>query len=108
MDNLSSHHDEGGAALEEWLGKMGMEFIYTPTYSPDLNPIEEYFSKIKSVLTSEHANNNVYSIKASVIAVTTKVTASDMIGYYRPYRIFSAITIYTLDIVDMFFYCCFI
>jgi transposase len=61
MDNLSSHHYEGGAALEEWLGKMGMEFIYTPTYSPDLNPIEEYFSKIKSVLTSEHANNNVYS-----------------------------------------------
>ncbi len=83
MDNLSSHHYEGGAALEEWLGEMGIELVYTPTYSPDLNPIEECFSKIKSLLTNELVNHNVYSIKASVIDATLKVTASDMLGYYR-------------------------
>jgi hypothetical protein len=82
MDNLSSHHYEGGAALEEWLGEMGIELVYTPTYSPDLNPIEECFSKIKSLLTNELVNH-VYSIKASVINATLKVTASDMLGYYR-------------------------
>ena len=83
MDNLSSHHYEGGAALEEWLGEIGIELLYTPTYSPDLNPIEECFSKIKRVLTNYHVNSNVYSIKASVIDATSKVTASDMLGYYR-------------------------
>ena len=55
---------------------MGIELIYTPTYSPDLNPIEECFSKIKSLLTTEHVNYNIYSIKASVIDATSKVTAS--------------------------------
>lgn len=83
MDNLSSHHCDGGAALEEWLGEMGIELIYTPTYSPDLNPIEECFSKIKSVLTTEHVNHNIYSIRASVLDATSKVTATDMLGYYR-------------------------
>ena len=83
MNNLSSHHYEGGAALEEWLSEMGIELLYTPTYLPDLNPIEECFSKIKHVLTNDYVNSNVYSIKASVFDTTSKVTASDMLGYYR-------------------------
>ena len=74
IDNLSSHHYEGGAALEEWLGEMGIELVYTPTCLPDLNPIEECFSKIKSLLTNELVNHNVCSIKASVINATLKVT----------------------------------
>ena len=40
MDNLSSHHYEGGEILEEWFDTMGIELLYTPSYSPDLNPGE--------------------------------------------------------------------
>lgn len=29
---------------------MGIELIYTPVYSPDLNPIESYFGKVKAAL----------------------------------------------------------
>ena len=50
MDNLSSHHFEGGEILEEWFGTMGIELLYTPSYSPDLNPIELCFNKIKCEL----------------------------------------------------------
>ena len=44
MDNLSAHHYEGGEILEVWLEEMGIELIYLPTYSPDLNPIELCFN----------------------------------------------------------------
>ena len=44
MDNLSAHHYEGGEILEVWLEEMGIELIYLPTYSPDLNPIEFCFN----------------------------------------------------------------
>ncbi|XP_028414627.1 uncharacterized protein LOC114537732 [Dendronephthya gigantea] len=47
MDNLAVHHYEGGQILEEVLAEMGIELLFTPTYSPDLNPIELCFNKIK-------------------------------------------------------------
>ena len=50
MDNLSYHHYEGGEMLEEWLHEMGIEVIYTPSYSLDLNPVEFCFSKVKGDL----------------------------------------------------------
>ena len=40
MDNLGVHHYGAGEALEEFLADMGIELLYTPAYSPDLNPVE--------------------------------------------------------------------
>ena len=89
MDNLSCHHYQGGESLEEWLGEIGIELIYTPTYSPDLNPIEESFSKIKSVLTNDLVRGNIDNLKLAVLNATSKVTASDMYGYYHHTGYFS-------------------
>ena len=50
MDNLNVHHYDGGTILEDWLSEMGIELLYTPVYSPDLNPIESCFGKVKAVL----------------------------------------------------------
>jgi len=47
MDNLSSHKVEG---LEEIVTKKGARIEYLPPYSPDLNPVENMWSKIKSQL----------------------------------------------------------
>jgi transposase len=47
MDNLSSHkRKEVRAAIE----KVGCQLWYLPAYSPDLNPIENAFSKLKALL----------------------------------------------------------
>ena len=48
MDNLAVHHYEKGEVLEEYLADMGVELIFTPTYSPDLNPVERSFNKVRS------------------------------------------------------------
>jgi len=47
MDNLSSHK---GSDVETLLASKGATALYLPAYSPDLNPIELSFSKLKSVL----------------------------------------------------------
>jgi len=44
MDNLGSHK---GKAVRQAIRKVGARLLFLPKYSPDLNPIEEFFSKIK-------------------------------------------------------------
>ena len=47
MDNMRSHHVK---AVREILEGKGMKLLYLPPYSPDLNPIEKMWSKMKSIL----------------------------------------------------------
>jgi transposase len=47
MDNLSAHKSE---RVRELIEARGCEVLYLPPYSPDYNPIEEAFSKIKALL----------------------------------------------------------
>lgn len=44
MDNASIHHSE---ALKRMCSDAGVILIYLPPYSPDLNPIEEFFAQLK-------------------------------------------------------------
>jgi transposase len=46
-DNLSSHH---AAGVQKVLEEVGATLMYLPPYSPDLNPIEMAFSKLKALL----------------------------------------------------------
>ena len=47
MDNLASHHVEG---VRERIEATGAQLWYCPPYSPDLNPIELWFAKLKALL----------------------------------------------------------
>jgi transposase len=47
MDNLSSHKCEG---IREAIQARGAQLLYLPPYSPDYNPIEQVFSKLKALL----------------------------------------------------------
>ncbi len=52
LDNLSSHKVAG---VREALQKVGADVLYLPPYSPDFNPIEQAFSKLKRLLRSAGA-----------------------------------------------------
>ena len=52
LDNLSSHKSEKAAILIE----RGAWFLFLPSYSPDLNPIEMAFSKLNSTCESQSTN----------------------------------------------------
>jgi transposase len=47
LDNLGSHK---GKAVRQAIRKAGAHLIFLPPYSPDLNPIEQVFSKLKTLL----------------------------------------------------------
>jgi transposase len=52
LDNLAVHKSEKGAAC---LKRHGAWFLFLPAYSPDLNPIEQAFAKIKAHLRKAEA-----------------------------------------------------
>ena len=83
MDNLSAHHYEGGVILEVWLEEMGIELIYLPTYSPDLNPIEFCFNKVKALLNGEFQELTHTNTKLAVMEAVERITTEDMAGFYE-------------------------
>jgi transposase len=54
MDNLGSHR---GRAVRRAIRKAGAKLIFLPKYSPDLNPIEQVFAKLKHLLRKEQARS---------------------------------------------------
>ena len=55
MDNLGSHR---GKAVRRAIRKAGAKLIFLPKYSPDLNPIEQVFSKLKHLLRKAQARSH--------------------------------------------------
>ena len=79
MDNLSAHN---GGRVRELVEGRGCELLYLPTYSPDLNPIEQAFSKLKGLLRGAEARSRAALIEAMGRALGT-VTATDARGFFR-------------------------
>jgi transposase len=79
MDNLSAHK---GERVRELIEGRGCEVLYLPPYSPDLNPIEEAFAKIKGVLRKAEARNRETLIEAIGRAISA-VTAQDVRGFFE-------------------------
>lgn len=84
MDNLSSHK---GQRVRELIEDRGCELLYLPPYSPDLNPIEEAFSKLKALLRRAGARTREALLEAMGRALEA-VSASDARGFleHRGYR----------------------
>ena len=79
MDNMRSHHAK---IVTELLDKSGISYLYLPPYSPDLNPIEKMWSKMKSILRKRKiriASELPEAVKAALGAVST----NDCKGWFR-------------------------
>jgi transposase len=84
MDNLSAHK---GSGVRELIEQRGCELLYLPPYSPDLNPIEEAFAKLKALLRRAGARTRDALIEAMGRSLDT-VTARDARRFFehRGYR----------------------
>ena len=79
LDNLSAHKNQETRDLIE---SAGAELWFLPPYSPDLNPIEKMWSKIKSVLRTLKTRTEKALINAIAKALEA-VTASDAKGWFE-------------------------
>jgi transposase len=80
MDNLSAHKGERVRELVEERG--AQLFLYLPPYSPDLDPIEEAFAKIKRLLRKAEARTRGPLVEAMGRAIST-VSACDAQGFFE-------------------------
>ena len=79
LDNLSAHKSERTRRLIE--GR-GCQLIFLPPYSPDFNPIEEAFSKVKGALRKVQARTREALIEALGVAISA-VTPKDARGFFE-------------------------
>ena len=77
MDNLSCHKT---AEVERLIRSAGAEVRYLPAYSPDLNPIEEMFSKLKAFLRTAAARTVDALIDAMGDALRSVTPATSSAG----------------------------
>lgn len=79
MDNLSAHM---GKRAKESVEKRGCQLLYLPPYSPDLNPIEEAFAKIKGILRKAEVRTREALLEALGAAISA-VTSKDAWGFLK-------------------------
>jgi transposase len=78
MDNLTPHKNKETLDLIE---QAGAQVLFLPAYSPDLNPIEKMWSKIKQLLRSAEARTHPDLLQALTSALQ-KVTPQDAAGWF--------------------------
>jgi transposase len=78
MDNLSAHK---GGRVKEIIEGRGCVLIYLPPYSPDFNPIEQAFSKVKGLMRRAEARTREALIEAMGLALSA-VSARDARGFF--------------------------
>jgi transposase len=78
MDNLQQHR---GARTRELIEARGAELWFLPGYSPDLNPIEEAFSKLKALLRTAAARTHE-ALAAAIWAALRAITPAEARGYF--------------------------
>lgn len=71
MDNVSVHKVAG---VREAIEARGATLIYLPPYSPDLNPIEQFFSKLKAILRKAAARTirRLWTVIASCLKLFSR------------------------------------
>jgi transposase len=78
MDNLGAHRPK---RIRDLIEARGAELVSVPSYSPDLNPIEQAFSKIKNILRKLGARTHETLLEAMEVALS-KVTPADAAGWF--------------------------
>ena len=78
MDNLGAHKHPRTLALIE---AVGAEVRFLPAYSPDLNPIELMWSKVKALLRKAQARSHP-DLLAAIASCLAAVTPQDALGWF--------------------------
>lgn len=79
MDNLPAHKVDGVAQA---IGAAGARLLYLPPYSPDFNPIENLWSKVKAALRAAAART-VETLGTAIANALASITRQDCLGFFN-------------------------
>ena len=79
MDNLSAHKVKG---VRELIAASGAELLYLPPYSPDFNPIEKAWSKLKQLLRDAKART-AEALQQAIAEALKAITADNAAAWFR-------------------------
>ena len=79
MDNLGSHK---GKAVRQLIRAAGAKLLFLPKYSPDLNPIEQIFAKLKHLLRKAVART-VETVGAAIGELLGGFTKNECANYFK-------------------------
>jgi transposase len=79
MDNLGSHK---GKIIRRLIRSVGAKLLFLPKYSPDLNPIEQVFAKLKHLLRKATART-VETVCAAIGELLGTFTKDECANYFR-------------------------
>lgn len=79
LDNVGAHKS---VAAHEAIKGAGASVIFQPPYSPDLNPIEECWSKFKHEIAKQEPRT-VPQLDKAIARAAEKVTPSDAVGWFQ-------------------------
>jgi len=79
MDNLSSHK---AAAVRLSIEKVGAELLYLPPYSPDMNPIEKAWAKLKELLRAAQARTR-QALEQAIADALKRITPDNAKAWFR-------------------------
>ena len=79
LDNLAAHKVAG---VRQAIEAVGARLVYLPPYSPDFNPIEQVFAKLKTLLRSA-ADRTVDALEATIGRLLDRFSPSECRNYFR-------------------------
>ena len=77
-DNLGSHKSK---AVRQAVRAAGARFLFLPKYSPDLNPIEQFFAKLKHWLRKA-ARRSINAVSSAIGRILEEVTPAECSNYF--------------------------
>ena len=83
VDTLPAHHGQAERALREFLEEMSIELVYLPVYSPDLDPVDEAFLKLKYLLKYRYQHIVHWNLELALLHALYDITPNDLMGHYR-------------------------
>jgi transposase len=79
IDNLGSHK---GKAVRRAVHAVGARLVFLPPYSPDLNPIEQVFAKLKAALRKAQART-IDAVVQEIARALPSVSSTECANYFR-------------------------
>jgi transposase len=78
IDNLSSHKSD---EVREAIEAVGAKVVFLPPYSPDFNPIEKAFAKLKALLRRAAART-VEAVRQAIEDLVTTITPTECANFF--------------------------